>query len=231
MSSIPSIDSSHSVTSSTDVTNKTRFLLTLWAMSCRDGEVKKSELTNKVKQKRQGTKVGVSQSLYEELQAADAIKIYKRNQTPMVSLTDTGKQMLIAALTNPNFTFDTTIVAARLANGLIELIREFYQGGIPATSVKQAVIASYEEFKAIALQVYDQLNKDYNYDNLVPIYRIRRTIGDQVTRSQFNEWMLEMQANDIFQFIGGSVEDSAPDKIEDSISTELVGLCCYAKRL
>ncbi|MFM6190558.1 MAG: hypothetical protein ACKPFB_10905, partial [Planktothrix sp.] len=161
----------------------------------------------------------------------DAIKIYKRNQTPMVSLTDTGKQMLIAALTNPNFTFDTTIVAARLANGLIELIREFYQGGIPATSVKQAVIASYEEFKAIALQVYDQLNKDYNYDNLVPIYRIRRTIGDQVTRSQFNEWMLEMQANDIFQFMEGSVEDSAPDKIEDSISTELVGLCCYAKRL
>ncbi len=231
MSSIPSIDSSHSVTSSTDVTNKTRFLLTLWAMSCRDGEVKKSELTNKVKQKRQGTKVGVSQSLYEELQAADAIKIYKRNQTPMVSLTDTGKQMLIAALTNPNFTFDTTIVAARLANGLIELIREFYQGGIPATSVKQAVIASYEEFKAIALQVYDQLNKDYNYDNLVPIYRIRRTIGDQVTRSQFNEWMLEMQANDIFQFMEGSVEDSAPDKIEDSISIELVGLRCYAKRL
>ena len=231
MSSTPSIDTSNSVASTTEVTNKTRFLLTLWAMSCSNGEVKKSELNSKLKQKRQGTNFGVSQSLYEELQAADAIKIYKRNQTPMVSLTDTGKQMLIAALTNPNFTFDTTIVAARLANGLIELIREFYQGGIPATSVKQAVIASYEEFKAIALQVYDQLNKDYNYDNLVPIYRIRRTIGDQVTRSQFNEWMLEMQANDIFQFIGGSVEDSAPDKIEDSISTELVGLCCYAKRL
>ncbi|MCF3609549.1 hypothetical protein L2E81_24310, partial [Planktothrix agardhii 1033] len=91
--------------------------------------------------------------------------------------------------------------------------------------------ASYEEFKPIALQVYDQLNKDYNYDNLVPIYRIRRTIGDQVSRSQFSEWMLEMQANDIFQLMEGSVEDSAPDKIEDSISTELAGLCCYAKRL
>ncbi|MCF3609423.1 hypothetical protein L2E81_23630, partial [Planktothrix agardhii 1033] len=91
--------------------------------------------------------------------------------------------------------------------------------------------ASYEEFKAIALQVYDQLNKDYNYDNLVPIYRIRRTIGDQVSRSQFSEWMLEMQANDIFQLMEGSVEDSAPDKIEDSISIELVGLRCYAKQL
>ena len=231
MSSTPSIDTSNSVASTTEVTNKTRFLLTLWAMSCSNGEVKKSELNSKLKQKRQGTNFGVSQSLYEELQAADAIKIYKRNQTLMVSLTDTGKQMLIAALTNSDFAFDTTIIASRLGNGLIKLIRELNQGGIPTTSVKQAVIASYEEFKAIALQVYDQLNKDYNYDNLVPIYRIRRTIGDQVTRSQFNEWMLEMQANDIFQFIGGSVEDSAPDKIEDSISTELVGLRCYAKRL
>ncbi|MFM6192812.1 hypothetical protein [Planktothrix sp.] len=231
MSSIPSIDSSHSVTSSTDVTNKTRFLLTLWAMSCRDGEVKKSELTNKVKQKRQGTKVGVSQSLYEELQAADAIKIYKRNQTLMVSLTDTGKQMLIAALTNSDFAFDTTIIASRLGNGLIKLIRELNQGGIPTTSVKQPVIASYEEFKAIALQVYDQLNKDYNYDNLVPIYRIRRTIGDQVTRSQFNEWMLEMQANDLVQLIGGEMTDSTPDKVEDSIQTELGAMRYYTRRL
>ncbi|MBD2484793.1 hypothetical protein [Planktothrix sp. FACHB-1365] len=231
MSSTPSIDASNSVSSTTETIETTRFLLTLWAMSCKDGEVKKSELTSKVKQKRKGKKVGVSQSLYDELQAADIIKIYKRNQTPMVSITDTGKQQLIAALTNPDFVFDATVVASRLANGLVELIREFYQGGIPATSVKQAVIASYEEFKAIALQVYDQLNKDYNYDNLVPIYRIRRTIGDQVTRSQFNEWMLEMQANDIFQFMEGSVEDSAPDKIEDSISIELVGLRCYAKRL
>jgi hypothetical protein len=43
--------------------------------------------------------------------------------------------------------------------------------------------------------------------------------------------MLEMQANDVFQLMEGSVEDSAPDKIEDSISIELVGLRCYAKRL
>ncbi|WP_051319672.1 MULTISPECIES: hypothetical protein [Planktothrix] len=231
MSSTPSIDASSSISAVTETVEKSRFLLTLWAMSCKDGTVKKSELTSKVKQKRKGKKIGVSQSLYDELQAADVIKIYKQNQTPMVSLTDTGKQILIDSLINPDFVFDATVVASRLANGLIALIRELHQGGIPLTSVKQVTIASYEEFKAIALQVYDQLNKDYNYDNLVPIYRIRRTIGDQVSRSQFNEWMLEMQANDLVQLIGGSVEDSAPDKIEDSISTELVGLCCYAKRL
>ncbi len=231
MSSTPSIDASSSISSATETVEKTRLLLTLWAMSCTEGTVKKSELTSKVKQKRKGKNVGVSQSLYDELQAADVIKIYKQNQTPMVSLTDTGKQILIDSLINPDFVFDATVVAARLANGLIALIRELHQGGIPLTSVKQVTIASYEEFKAIALQVYDQLNKDYNYDNLVPIYRIRRTIGDQVSRSQFSEWMLEMQANDLVQLMEGSVEDSAPDKIEDSISIELVGLRCYAKRL
>jgi hypothetical protein len=94
-----------------------------------------------------------------------------------------------------------------------------------------AVIATYEEFKPVVLKVYDQLNRDYNLDALVPIYRIRREIGDRVSRSQFNEWLLEMQANDIFQLQGGSVEDSAPDKIEDSITTELDGLRCYARLL
>jgi hypothetical protein len=231
MSSTPSIDSSNAVASTNEVTNKTRFLLTLWAMSCSNSEVKKSELNSKLKQKRQGTNFGVSQSLYEELQAADAIKIYKRNQTVMVSLTDTGKQMLIAALTNSDFAFDTTIIASRLGNGLIKLIRELNQGGIPTTSVKQPVIASYEEFKAIALQVYDQLNKDYNLNDLVPIYRIRRTIGDQVTRSQFNEWILEMQANDILQLTGGEMADITPDKREDSITLPSGGFRYYIQRL
>jgi predicted nucleic acid-binding Zn ribbon protein len=65
----------------------------------------------------------------------------------------------------------------------------------------------------------------------VPIYRIRREIGDRVSRSQFTEWLMEMQANDILQLQGGSVEDSAPDKIEDSIRNELGKLRCYARRL
>ena len=231
MSSTPSIDASSSISSATETVEKTRLLLTLWAMSCTEGTVKKSELTSKVKQKRKGKNVGVSQSLYDELQAADVIKIYKQNQTPMVSLTDTGKQILIDSLINPDFVFDATVVAARLANGLIALIRELHQGGIPLTSVKQVTIASYEEFKAIALQVYDQLNKDYNYDNLVPIYRIRRTIGDQVSRSRFNEWMLEMQANDIFQLLGGEVLNVTGDQVEDSILPPVGKLRFFAQRL
>jgi len=67
-----------------------------------------------------------------------------------------------------------------------------------------------------------------NCRDLVPIYRIRRTIGARVSRRQFNDYLLEMQGDDIFQLKEGSVEDSALDKIEDSVSTELDGLRCFA---
>jgi hypothetical protein len=96
---------------------------------------------------------------------------------------------------------------------------------------KEKAIASYDKFKPVALEVYDQLNRDHNLNDLVPIYRIRREIGDRVTPSQFNEWLLEMQANDMFQLMGGEMPDITPDKAEDSITTELSGLRYYAKRL
>jgi len=231
MSSTPALDSSNSVTATTVTMDKTRLLLTLWAMSCTDGEVRKSELTSKVKQKRKNKKIGVAQTVYDELKAVEAIKIYKQNQIPMVSITDTGKRMLIDALISPDFVFDGTVTASRLANGLVGLIRELNQGITSSISVKQAAIASYDQFKPIALQVYDQLNKDYNLNDLVPIYRVRRTIGDQVSRSQFNEWILEMQANDILQLTGGEMADITPDKREDSITLPSGGFRYYIQPL
>ena len=83
----------------------------------------------------------------------------------------------------------------------------------------------------MVLEVYDRLNRDYNLDDLVTIYRIRREIGDRISHSQFDTWLLELQANDILQLQGGSLPDSDAGKIEDSITTELSGLRCYAKRL
>jgi hypothetical protein len=68
-------------------------------------------------------------------------------------------------------------------------------------------------------------------NGMVPIYRIRREIGDQTSRSKFNEWLLEMQSDNLLNLLEESVEDSAPDKIEDSVSTKLGKLRCYAKRV
>ena len=211
---------------------KTRLLLALWDMGGTNKEVKKTELTKRILQTRE--KARDYQVFFEKLEEEGAITTTTKNRSVKIVLADKGLQMLDAGLKNPDFKSSGRQVRAKDFNTLLKWIRHL--DSAVSTSNGQAkptaaVIASYEEFKPLALTAYDHLNQDYNLDNLVPIYRIRRVIGDRVTRSQFNEWLLEMQSEDILQLQGGSVEDSAPDKLEDSITTKVSGLRCYAKRL
>ena len=94
-----------------------------------------------------------------------------------------------------------------------------------------AAITTYLEFLAETLRIYDELNRDYNLGDLVPIYRIRRAMGDRLSRSQFTEWLLEMQANDLVQLMGEQVPSVTRDQLEDSITIPGGGLRFYVKRL
>jgi protein required for attachment to host cells len=96
---------------------------------------------------------------------------------------------------------------------------------------KPGQIVDVKEFESLADEVYDKLNKENNYDDLVPIYQIRRAMGDKVSRGDFNNLMMKIQSNDSYQLMEGSVEDSAPDKIQDSITIGLGRLRAYAKKL
>ncbi len=207
---------------------KTRLLLALWDMGATKTEVMKGQLTKQVVQKNH--KASDYQGIFDELEKEGAIGIAKNK----FSLSAKGVEMLGECLKHPEVKFEGSIVGTWVANALVRWIAQM-DGAVSAPAAqaktKEKAIASYDEFKPVALEVYDRLNRDYNLDDLVPIYRIRREIGDRVSRSQFSEWLMEMQANDIFQLQGGSVEDSAPDKIEDSITTELDGLRCYARLL
>ncbi len=208
---------------------KTRLLLALWDLGGSKQEVKKGDLTKRILYK--GKKVADYQDIFHTLEKQGAIAISKKGYS-LVS--PKGIEVLGEGLRNRDFRFEGTIVGTWTVNALLNWMSD--QDGVvdstfaPNNGAKSA-IASYDEFKEVALKVYDQLNSDYNLNDLVPIYRIRREVGDRVSRSNFNEWLLEMQADDILQLQGGSVEDSAPDKIEDSVTTELDGLRCYAKRL
>ncbi|AFZ16212.1 hypothetical protein [Allocoleopsis franciscana] len=207
---------------------KTRLLLALWDMGATKTEVMKGQLTKRVVQK--SHKASDYQGIFDELEKEGAIASEKNK----FSLSPQGVARLGECLKNPELQFEGTIVGTWVANALVRWIAQM-DGAVstPAAKAKtkEKAIASYDQFKPVALEVYERLNRDYNLDDLVPIYRIRREIGDRVSRSQFSEWLMEMQANDIFQLQGGSVEDSAPDKIEDSITTELDGLRCYARLL
>lgn len=213
----------------TEAHAKTRILLALWDMRGAQTEVKKGELTRRVGRSKKG---GSYQNFIKQLEEDGAIAISKNK----VSLPAKGVEMLTEGFKNPEFEFESQI-GAKTANALLKWIRERGILGEGASTLNgkaktlEAKIASYDKFKLAVLEVYNQLNRDYNLDELVPIYRIRREVGDRVTRSQFNEWLLKMQENDILQLMGGEMTDITPDKAEDSISTELGGLRYYAQRL
>ena len=211
----------------TEAQAKTRLLLALWDANDQQSEIKKASLFSQLKRTKE--KTSDYEPIYQALIKADAIATVKSS----LKLTAIGQQLLSNGLKAEDFQFDDRATSAKTANPLLRWMRQNCLASAPVMNGngKKAAIASYEEFKPVALEVYDRLNRDFNLDNLVPIYRIRREIGGQVERSQFNEWLLEMQANDIFQLLEGSVEDSAPDKIEDSITTKVNGLRCYAKLL
>lgn len=97
-----------------------------------------------------------------------------------------------------------------------------------ATSSK---ITSYERFKEEVLSIYTRLNTEYNLHHLVPIYRLRREIGDRTTRTEFNNWLLQMQSEDIFQLMAGEMPGITPDKREDSLTIPDVGFRYYTQLL
>ncbi|WP_414561898.1 MULTISPECIES: hypothetical protein [unclassified Anabaena] len=208
---------------------KTRLLLALWDLGGAEQEVKKGQLTKRIISK--GKKIADYQNIFEELQEQGAIAISKKGYT---LTSPKGLEVLEDGLKSNDFRFEGTIVGTWAANALLKWISQsdvVVGTSTPVNGVKTSNIASYEEFKSVALEVYDKLNQNHSLDDLVPIYRIRREIGDRVSREHFNEWLLEIQEKDIFQLIAGEIPDLTPDKREDSITIPGVGLRSYAKRL
>ncbi len=107
---------------------KTRLLLTLWDLVGENPAeigVKKSELTGKVKHKKQGKKIGKYQTIYQDLEREGAITIENRDRNILVFITEKGEQMLGEGLKNPKFYFEGPVVPSRFANVLLRWIR-FY---------------------------------------------------------------------------------------------------------
>jgi DNA-binding ferritin-like protein len=92
-------------------------------------------------------------------------------------------------------------------------------------------IASYGEFKNEVARIYDKLNTEENLGDMVPIYRIRRELGDRVSRAQFNEWLFDIQADDKIQLTGEAVPTIAQDQREDSVTIPGGGLRFYVSKL
>ncbi len=209
-----------------DVDAKVRLLLAIWELSAANPDVKRGDLNRKIVRKSE--KSGDYQKFIDDLEKKGAIAFADAQKRKLTPHRDAVRDALLASLQS-NFSFSAQ-VGKNTANTLLQLIRE--AGASPGSAqAPVAAIASYDAFKQAALETYDRLNRDYNLEDLVPIYRLRREMGDRVSRSDFNEWVLKMQTEDLFQLVGGEMLDLTPDKVEDSISTKLSGLRLYVQRL
>ena len=168
----------------------------------------------------------------EKLMSAGSIVLRTKGDLKGFVLTDSGKETLADALVSSTFDFPPTIISTRVANALLKWLRSTpVTSAEPVAKTVGSAIESYEAFKVVALEIYDRLNRDFNMDNLVPIYRIRREIGERVERSEFDEWLLEMQASDVLQLIGGEMPELTPEISQESVKTALGAIRYYAKKI
>ncbi len=218
---------------------ETRVLLNLWALE--ETPVAKSNFVPSGK--------AYKAALAELVEDDSLTETPKNKRTNVYSLTAGGKDKLAKSLADEAFAFSSNI-GPKTTNALLSWIRTTGNTSAPSEQTQAAVqthrngnngnngsngkvsqIDSYEEFTETALKTYDQLNQDYNLDDLVPIYRIRRELGDRLPRQQFNEWLLEIQASDRVQLMGGDLPNVTPDQLEDSVTIPGGGTRFYVKRL
>jgi DNA-binding PadR family transcriptional regulator len=224
-----------------------RLLLALWELSQNEALPNRSTLIKAAKKSSQ--KVSEYDSALKISVQSGYAREFEKDK--VYQLTEAGKAAIREGLKNqpeelmPEADSTASVVGRRdyerllkwMQQELIQAAKEKLSDAATVSTVTSneettaKTITSYDAFKDLALEIHDMLNRDYNYDNLVPIYRIRREIGDRVSRLEFSNWLLEMQAEDILLLMEGSVEDSAPDKIQDSVTTAFGELRCYAQKM
>lgn len=214
----------------TEAGAKTRILLALWDMGGANIQVKKGDLTERIK--RTNERAADYQGVFGQLEESGAIAISKN----LVSLSDKGVQTLGEGLKNADFEFDGTQIGSRTANALLKWIREMgtLDGGVAASAGKGkatgGAIASYDEFKPEILDLFEKLDKGYNYSGLVPLWHLRHELGERVSREEFNNWMMETQGEQLFYLQSGEARGATDDQKRDSITSEIRGLLFFASK-
>ncbi|MCW9681029.1 hypothetical protein FJR41_009470 [Dolichospermum planctonicum UHCC 0167] len=213
---------------------KTRLLLALWELGANEQKVAKGKLSKRVVSK--GQKITDYQGILEDLQGQGAITILKKGSAISYTLNSPiGLDVLGAGLRSDEFEFESgKTIGTWVANALL---RWFRQVGVVVNKtvvldngVKVEVIASYEEFKLEILGLFDKLDRSYSHAGLVPIWQIRKEVGNRLQRDQFNTWIMDMQAEQLLYLQSGEARGATEEQKQDSINSEIRGLLFFASK-
>jgi hypothetical protein len=202
-------------------------LLALWDIGASKTEVMKSQVTRRIVSKNQ--KVADYQGIFDQLEKEGAIAIAKNK----FFLSPKGVELLGESLKHPEVKFEGTIVGTWVANALVRWISQM-DGSVntPAAQAKtkEKAIASYDKFKPEILALFEKLDKSYNYSGLVPIWHLRRELGERIGRDEFTNWMMQMQGEQLFYLQSGEARGATDDQKRDSITDDVRGLLFFASQ-
>ncbi len=209
----------------------TRLLLGLWSLDGMDAAVKRSEVMKRARIGKE--RVGDYSSIVDALVADGSIAVEMVGRSKVFRLLAPGVDRLRAGVLNPEFGFEgTVVVGTRFVSPLLRFFREVVAIAPIVEASPVETIEDYEAFKSVALETFDRLMADYSYVILVPIYHIRREIGDQVTRAQFNEWMTQLHVDEILEFSGcGQSKNVTQETLRDSIKPPIGEIWYLAERV
>lgn len=213
---------------------KTRLLLALWELGANEQKVAKGELRKRVVSK--GQKITDYQGILEDLQEQGAITILKKGSAISYTLNSPiGLDVLGAGLRSDEFEFESgKTIGTWVANALLRWFRQFgvvvNKTVVLDNGVKVEVIDSYEEFKLEILDLFDKLDRSYSHAGLVPIWQIRKEVGNRLQRDQFNTWIMDMQAEQLLYLQSGEARGATEEQKQDSINSEIRGLLFFASK-
>ena len=213
---------------------KTRLLLALWELGANEQKVAKGKLSKRVVSK--GQKITDYQGILEDLQGQGAITILKKGSAISYTLNSPiGLDVLGAGLRSEEFEFESgKTIGTWVANALLRWFRQVdvvvNKTVVLDNGVKVEVIASYEEFKLEILGLFDKLDKSYSHAGLVPIWQIRKEVGNRLQRDQFNTWIMDMQAEQLLYLQSGEARGATEEQKQDSINSEIRGLLFFASK-
>jgi hypothetical protein len=213
--------SSDAITTSRSV----RLLLAVWFLG--EKEINQGEVTKRIKLKEE--KSADCEKFFLQLKEEKAIAVAGKK----VSITDKGIELLGQGLKTSDLSIKGTIVGSWMAKALLKWIQQSdvsVNGAVTNGKVAHSEIASYEEFKPEALKLFEKLDRGYNYGGLVPIWHMRRELGDRVGRVEFSDWMMEMQAEQELYLQSGEAREATEDQKRDSITNEIRGLLFFASK-
>jgi hypothetical protein len=78
--------------------------------------------------------------------------------------------------------------------------------------------------------LFEKLDKSYNYSGLVPIWHLRRELGERIGRDEFTNWMMQMQGEQLFYLQSGEARGATDDQKRDSITDDVRGLLFFASQ-